>query len=285
MNGPREIVIDQCAFEGSRLDALCKFAGCHLVLASDTLLYESASSDRRARKHLLQRYGKLIRAGASWCSMSRGYIGWEARNLTPYPRRLADPDRTRWIRDQADSLEEIADTEVVGKARQQRGVGSRVLFVDYSKELSDRISSGLPDVAASFRGLPGDKSTRFQALLKWIDTSIDMHEVAVKWQWLPSELTRDPSQFCVSPQWVTWHYLRLALTLLWEYAHLRQKGGPPSSQHAEHDDQDMEYILLLSRADGILTADKRLAELARAAFPDKDVFSSLKQVPHSYRCD
>lgn len=48
----------------------------------------------------------------------------------------------------------------------------------------------------------------------------------------------------------------------------------------------MEYVLLLSRADGITTCDKELVEpLARAAFPGKDVFSSLEEVPESYRCD
>jgi len=47
----------------------------------------------------------------------------------------------------------------------------------------------------------------------------------------------------------------------------------------------MEYVASLSRADGLLTGDKKLVEpLVRAAFPEKDVFSSL-EVPDSYRCD
>jgi hypothetical protein len=48
----------------------------------------------------------------------------------------------------------------------------------------------------------------------------------------------------------------------------------------------LEYVLLLARADAIITRDKKLVEpLARAAFPEKDVFSSLEEVPDSYRCD
>jgi hypothetical protein len=42
----------------------------------------------------------------------------------------------------------------------------------------------------------------------------------------------------------------------------------------------MEYVLLLSRADGILTNDQSLIKpLAQAAFPDKQVFSSIGEIP------
>ena len=44
----------------------------------------------------------------------------------------------------------------------------------------------------------------------------------------------------------------------------------------------MEYILLLSRAGGLLTGDKVSGTLAKAAFPEKDVFSNLEDVPDEY---
>jgi hypothetical protein len=57
-------------------------------------------------------------------------------------------------------------------------------------------------------------------------------------------------------------------------------------EKAEHDLYDVEYVMLLSRADAILTKDEKLVgPLARAAFPQKDMFSSLEEVPESYRCD
>jgi hypothetical protein len=41
-----------------------------------------------------------------------------------------------------------------------------------------------------------------------------------------------------------------------------------------------------AKANGMITRDKKLVEpLAHAAFPEKDVFSSLKDVPVSYRRD
>jgi hypothetical protein len=58
---PRQIVVDKCAFEGINLDLLCEFARCHLLLVSDTLLYECGTSKRRKTKSLLDRYDTLNR--------------------------------------------------------------------------------------------------------------------------------------------------------------------------------------------------------------------------------
>jgi hypothetical protein len=81
--------------------------------------------------------------------------------------------------------------------------------------------------------------------------------------------------------------MRLGSALAYEYCYKHLKhGNTPGVTNAEHDDQDSEYVLLLSRADAIVTRDRDLVEpLARAAFPEKDVFSSLEEVPESYRCD
>ncbi len=80
--------------------------------------------------------------------------------------------------------------------------------------------------------------------------------------------------------------MRLDIAVVHECWYRNQTGCPLGRKRTEHDDQDIEYVLLLARADAIITADKKLVQpLARAAFPDKDVFSSLENVPESYRCD
>ncbi|MGD8786803.1 MAG: hypothetical protein PVJ60_05225 [Phycisphaerales bacterium] len=77
----------------------------------------------------------------------------------------------------------------------------------------------------------------------------------------------------------------MASILAKEYYYLSQMGGIPGIRRAEHDYQDMEYVLLLSRADGILTRDEKLVKpLAQAAFPEKDIFSNLDEVPEEYIC-
>jgi hypothetical protein len=67
---------------------------------------------------------------------------------------------------------------------------------------------------------------------------------------------------------------------------LRHTGDGSGRVAVEHDLQDITYVLLLSRGDGLLTRDKDLViPLAKAAFPEKDVFSSLEEVPKDYLGD
>ena len=84
---------------------------------------------------------------------------------------------------------------------------------------------------------------------------------------------------------MSWQLVRLTDAIVQNYYYLRQLGGVPGEKRAEHDYQDMEYILLLSRADGLLTKDNGCLSLAKAAFPDKDVFSDLEEVPEDYICN
>ena len=95
--------------------------------------------------------------------------------------------------------------------------------------------------------------------------------------------TNRPEEFCLSDKWVSWHFLRLYLILLQERTFLRHTGDGSGQIAVEHDLQDITYVLLLTRADGLLTRDKGLViPLAKAAFPDKVVFSSLDEVPEDY---
>ncbi len=99
---------------------------------------------------------------------------------------------------------------------------------------------------------------------------------------------KDNEKFCSSPEWISWQYFRLMDIIVQNYYYLRLTDAMPKEEidRAEHDYQDMEYVLLLSRADAILTRDKKLVgPLARAAFPKKDVFSSLDEVPEDCICN
>ncbi len=86
----------------------------------------------------------------------------------------------------------------------------------------------------------------------------------------------------VSNEWVTWHHVRVISVM---HLELRFLAESRSVNKVEHDLQDEEYVSLLSRADAVLSTDRLLRELARAAFPGKDVLSNLEDVPESYRCD
>jgi hypothetical protein len=110
----------------------------------------------------------------------------------------------------------------------------------------------------------------------------DLHQWGV--DSVPQDWIKDETKFCLSAEWMSWQFLRLTDVIIQNYYYFRQMGGAPGDDRAEHDSQDMEYVLLLSRADGILTNDKSLIKpLAQAAFPDKQVFSSIDEIPDDYR--
>lgn len=91
----------------------------------------------------------------------------------------------------------------------------------------------------------------------------------------------------VTEEWYTWQVIRLWYGWAIEWAAKRAAMDDATlPSDISNDFYDMEYVASLSRADGLLTGDEKLVEpLARAAFPEKDVFSSLEEVPESYRCD
>ena len=112
--------------------------------------------------------------------------------------------------------------------------------------------------------------------------SQDLHDVASK---MFAETTCCPEAFCLSREWIAWQFLRVFSIWVLERAFLHQLRGTMKRRELEHDWADMSYVTFLSRADGLLMHDRFWQDLARAVFPEKDVFSSLEEVPESYRCD
>jgi len=123
------------------------------------------------------------------------------------------------------------------------------------------------------------KFAGLQKIFEQIDKQ-NFHQIVVdttRVDWI-----KDEANFCLSPNWMSWPHTRLIEVIIMYYDHLRRAGGAPGGERAEHDYQDMEYVLLLSRADGLLTGDKFIKALAKAAFPEKDVFKNLDEVPVDY---
>jgi hypothetical protein len=280
---PKQIVIDKDAFIGIDLDTLCEFAKHHFVLVSETLLYECATSPALRRRRLLSRCRDLIQAGAYYCTRGIEFVEYELRQLEPHPPLLPNLTRTQRIRaglmkeEQAFTVEQIEQISGIGANTATR------LFLETVASVRSQIPREHPDMVARLKALPQDRIRRLSAFVASVDTA-SMHELAVRS--MPRESLGDATKFCLSPGWITWQFFRLACVVANEYYYLDLTGGVPGDTRAEHDYQDVEHVLLLSRADAIVTRDKKLVEpLARAAFPEKEVFSSLKEVPASYRWD
>ena len=284
---PKQIVVDKSAFQGIKLDSLCNFAKHHLLLVSDSLLYECATAEKNKRQDptdLLAKYECLIKEGAYYCSMSWKFVEWECRHCQPYPWLLADPDETKGVRSGQIDLRSVLNPRIADQARDARWLFAKNMLLNLSGEIKQRVDAKDPCFGRELRGFPEDRFTGLSMILD--KTSPDFHDMATRSfpQWI-----RDLGRFCLSAEWMTWHRIRLHVAVIVDYTYLREKGGNPGNRLAEHDDQDVEYVLLLSRADAIITAENEerglVPTLARAAFPEKDVFSSLDEVPESYRCD
>jgi len=283
---PKQIIIDKSAFQGIRLDSLCDFAKHHFLLVSDSLLYECATADKNKRQDpadLLAKYEGVIKGGACYCSMSREYIEWEAKNSNPYPPQLADASRTESMLAQAASLEDLSNPAIIRRAKDSRWLTAKRMYPQMSMKLSERMKSEHPQGTMEIKRLPSDRVARLQEWFKGIDESTIVREIALKG--IPSMWIKDRAKFCTSPEWMAWQWVRIDLAIQRDYVYARLMGGARADWRAEHDAQDAEYVLLLSRADALLSRDKGVCDLARAAFPGKDVFSSLDEVPESYRCD
>ncbi|MFB0553392.1 MAG: hypothetical protein ACETWQ_08770 [Phycisphaerae bacterium] len=275
----RIIVIDKDVFQGIQASHLCSFAKNHCLVLSQHLLYECLTATYDGRQHLMQRFEDTISAGAYIGPLVRGMLQKEGNSLQPYGflpdlamtsemRRAIHKNRIRYDRGVVAGLE-------------QREKESGEFLLDLTRSAASYVEQKNPRGAEVARKYQGSRLERLKVFLEFVDT-VDMHEVACQQM---GHLTHSPEDFCLSPEWVSWQYLRLITVLTFEYGMHSQKGTNMRPPRAHHDVLDVEYVVLLSRADGILTRDKKLVTpLAQAAFPEKDVFFSLDEVPDEYLC-
>jgi len=278
----RQIILDKDVLIGIGLNALRDFAKNHMLLVCDTLLYECLTDmDRRGRR-LLDDCRHLILAGAYYCSCSIYFLKWEGWNICPYPLFLPDLEKTERIRAGYVRREDSFSPQELEEILDVHTRVAKNIFNGTVERVGSRINSERPDIAVNVRALPQETCKRMKLWLDEFDR-VGMHEVAVRS--MQDDWIKDDAKFCLSHEWISWQYFRLASVLANEYYYRGQTGGMPGVQGAEHDYQDMEYVLLLSRAEGLLTRDEKLVKpLAEAAFPNKDVFSSLDEVPDEYVC-
>ena len=155
------------------------------------------------------------------------------------------------------------------------------MLAQFSANIKSDIDSRVENLHGDVKRIPNSLPERMRYWLDHID-KMEIHAMALNA--FPSGWIRVKGEFCLSPSWITWQCLRLVMITVYEHWYIRETGHP-RDRWAEHDLADIEHVLLLSRANGIITRDKRLRTLASVAFPEKDVFSSLDEVPASYRCD
>ena len=278
----KQIIVDKEALIRINNNDLCDFVKNHLVLCCDTLLYECATASKQEPKGMLDRYKRLMKSGAYYCSCSVFFVQSESRNCLPYPCFLPDLEATKQIRIGEAHIEDLLNSQMIGEVSQSHYKVAKAIFLDLSCKIKNRIDSENAEVGKKIRDMVSDQIDRFRILFESIDKN-DLHQVCI--ESFPIDWIKNEDKFCLSSKWMSWQLVRLTDAIVQNYYYFRQLGGVPGEKRAEHDYQDMEYVLLLSRADGLLTKDNGCLSLAKAAFPDKDVFSNLEEVPEDYICN
>lgn len=276
----KQIIIDKDAFVGINLGALCNFAQTHFLILP-AVLYDECAANEKASGTLFRRFSKIMIAGGYWCASAVDIVQKEGEMLQPYGY-LPDLGKTNRMRERFKKGYRLSVPDNIADIRESQ-TGSAQILVDLHKRVICEVAADrFRDAAEEVNKSGVDRQQRFE---KWarIVERLNIHELAVK---VLAKFTGSPEKYCLSDDWVTWHHLRLATILSSEYTYLKGKPGKNQIVNAEHDLHDLAYVLLLSRADGMLTRDKKLVKpLAQAAFTDKDVFSGLDEVPEEYACN
>lgn len=272
------LILDKNILWGTSTDRLCSFAENHFLVLSDVLLYENLTT-KNQQEQLLDRFSKMIISGGRLGPSLSTVIYAEGEELRPYGE-LVDLDSIT-NEEYGYRCDAVSYNWAVVRERFEREKGAIEGWRDSMDSFHGKIEKESPDMLASMRKMDNCEemlAERFRVFTDCIDRE-DIHRAAVvEFQ----EMTSCPERFCLSSEWMSWHCIRLRHILCQEFTLQKHNGAELSTGKIENWCQDMLYVLFLSRADGLITKDKGCRYLAEAAFPGKDVFSSLDEVGDDY---
>lgn len=278
----KQVIIDKDAFVGINLKDLCDFSHDHFLILP-IVLYDECSTNEEKQQELLSRFRKLLLSDGYICASGIDIVRKEGETLKPYGF-LADLDGTNKWRKALKEDPRLINPNNDDDIREGRMEVAKFLL-EYNKEIAKKLATEkLREVETQRSLLEAERFERFKFWIQAIDCQ-NIHEILAKEKEL-LKFTNSPDRFCLSSAWISWHFVRLASVLYFDFSFLNKgRGGEPERLRTLHDLNDIEYVLLLSRADGLLTRDEKLVKpLAQAAFPEKDVFSDLDEVPDEYLC-
>lgn len=276
----KHLILDKSVFEATSTSKLEKFAENHFLILPEILLYECLTTQNN-KEVLLNRFKQVLLVGAHICPNIKTILNEEANNLSPYGS-LVNPKTTDKIRSAYKEQNGIFCNLSAMSDYLDENVSN---FLNPVEKLYEEIQLNHPEVSASIRQLDACANNQLNRFRFWVQLveQRDIHSLATE---NLAGITNHPEKYCLSDRWVSWQFFRVTFAVILEYRFLRHHSPTGIKEdRAKHDLKDVEYVCFLSRADGLLTRDERLVRpMAQAAFPDKDVFSSLDEVPDEYLC-
>jgi len=272
------LILDKSVFHGTERSELIRFVKCHCVILPHTLCVECVISQKgnppkgfKDPKQLTQKLLDVVKNGA-YAGKSPGNIVEEERSRNSVIESLIDMKETQMMREGI--LDEEADYE---KAREECEKAFKPI-IDRVERWADQYYKNIvkKDLEKDFRE-EVDESNLVGRLGKWLQSIDGMKDDILE------RFIGNGSNIMSTNGW-EWQILRLSLAWGIELASMRNKSGPSFKNYEiSNDIFDILYISHLSQADGLITCEKKLVrQLAMAAFPSKDVFGSIYDVPYRY---
>jgi len=272
------LILDKSVFQGTARSELVRFVKCHHVILPHTLYVECVISqkgnppkDSKEPKQLTQKLLDVVKNGA-YTGKSPGNIVEEERSRNAVIESLVDMKETQIMREGI--LDEEADYE---KAREECEKGYKP-SIDRVGQWAEQYYKNLckKGLEKDFRN-EVDESDLVGRLSKWL-LNVDENKGGILGRSLGNG-----SNAMSAERW-EWQMLRLSSAWGIELASKRNKSGPSFKNYdISNDIYDIYYVSHLSQVDGLIAGDKNLVQpLAMAAFPDKDVFCSIYDVPERY---
>ncbi len=275
------LILDKSVFHGTACNKLIKFVKCHRVILPHALCVECAISqkgdppdDSKDAMRLTQKLLDVVKSGA-YAGKSPGKIVAEERSIGAAIESLIDIEETQVMREGI--LDEESDLEKVREDCEKA-----------FKPITDSVKQWVDQYHKNIRKKKLEKDFREEVdevdlvkrLGKWL-VSVDnaKDELLVG-------LLGSGSNAMSADRW-EWQLLRLSCAWGIELASMRNKSSPSfniDNYDLSNDIYDIYYVSHLSQVDGLITEDKNLVRpLAMAAFPDKDVFDNIDDIPDRYR--
>jgi len=242
------------------------------VLGSECLMSENPNDLRQDKdpQRLLKNLVDVIKAGA--------YVGYSSAELLQKEKDTLRPVDSVVDEENTKKVNKVIkfDIQVESKRCKETFEPLFGLLLKFGQTYFENVVK--KNLCAEFReAYQAPDIDRFKKWLQFADTMKD-------------DLTQHMFPDMVSSignNWYTWQMIRLWWAWIIDWACKRNYSGPSfEDKDISNDLHDIEYVAYLSRADGLLTKDKRLVQpLAKAAFPEKEVFSDLEEVPEEYLCN
>jgi hypothetical protein len=276
------LIVDKSILCGTATDRLCQFVKAYNVIISGTLVYECRTTNKE-RDLMLDRCRKAVLAGGIFSPGTLEVLTYEAQSLRAYgplvrPQRADDVRRV--FRDDPTPF----DNAVVAKMSDAEK-GFAFYLRDFLGQAKAFLREEDPDaLAEEIKRWPNIDESQAERLREYarVCSCPDLRDATNR---LLQHIAPRREEYCLSPEWVSWQVIRLLMMWQLERAFQYQARGRMKDKDLCDDWADVQYVTLLSRADGLLMHDLFWQHLAKAAFPEKNVFSSLDEVPDSYRCD